>query len=606
MTSLISKICFVMVFMLISGESFGAVYVDNKDGTITDAQHGLMWQKSDDGVERVWSAAGKYCDNLDLAGYSDWKLPSINLLAGLIEPASSPTVPNVFSVKPSYYWSVSESHNNIQSAKYINFFYGNTYAYNKDNTYYALCVRDAAKGQDNNLTASFSHEETGEAPIEISFSSVIHGGSAPYFIEWDFGDGETASVQSPVHIFTDFGHYKVLLTVSDNDGDVSSASQEIVLQEKEAGEFEKIDLALSGPLDDAVNKEVGGEVYEGGDQVVPAVNPGEIAHLQAKDGTNDTELGDVSVKLEEPLTVISEMSGGGTSIVVPAGQTDNTGLEAEELVPAVLGTALGKLPQVEVSKKPGGEPVTELTSSEGAEVVAGLAEGEGEGEGKQEVTSASFLEIMVNINGVDKIKELGHGLLAYAFTNGLRGDADWNKDGLVTARDMKGFIAAAVENLAQGEVQTDFKLGGEDFGICAPHGSTYLLAAGVNLYHDEFTPLPFVERDIIGLQKVMASTCPDSKTAVIVGEHANRAEFLQALKKIGGMIGPQDQVIFYFGGLSEQQGSRLNLLFNDTIKGMTAFTGLFYDDIAEFLKGLPGGGVTIMLETNRAKVIYRP
>jgi hypothetical protein len=209
-----------------------------------------------------------------------------------------------------------------------------------------------------------------------------------------------------------------------------------------------------------------------------------------------------------------------------------------------------------------------------------------------------FMEITVKDKDKQQIKTLGHGLLAYAFANAMRGDADWNKDGLVTFREMRGYINAAVPGISLGEVLPKIQVSDENTGICAPNGTTYLLAAGVDIYHDDFIPQPFVKQDIAALQQVIAGKCLDVKAEVLTGEHANRAEFLQVFKKVGGLIGPNDHLIFYFTGLSERQGKRLNLLFNDTIRGMTAFTGLFYDDIVDFLKNVPGGGTVVLLETS--------
>ncbi|NOX25070.1 MAG: DUF1566 domain-containing protein, partial [Deltaproteobacteria bacterium] len=136
-----------LVCLAVSVPAFGADYVANRDGTVTDTPHGLMWQRADDGVERNWRDAGKYCENLELAGKTDWRLPLVNTLAALIKPANSPMVPAAFSIRPSYYWSASASLNNNQSAKYVNFFYGHTYAYSKDNTYYVICVRNPSTGR---------------------------------------------------------------------------------------------------------------------------------------------------------------------------------------------------------------------------------------------------------------------------------------------------------------------------------------------------------------------------------------------------------------------------------------------------------------------------
>ena len=51
-------------------------YVDNGDGTVTDCVTGLMWTKDANHGLMDWYDAGRYCDNLDFAGYSDWRLPS--------------------------------------------------------------------------------------------------------------------------------------------------------------------------------------------------------------------------------------------------------------------------------------------------------------------------------------------------------------------------------------------------------------------------------------------------------------------------------------------------------------------------------------------------
>lgn len=35
-----------------------------------------MWQREDDNTARTWANAITYCENLTLAGYTDWRLPS--------------------------------------------------------------------------------------------------------------------------------------------------------------------------------------------------------------------------------------------------------------------------------------------------------------------------------------------------------------------------------------------------------------------------------------------------------------------------------------------------------------------------------------------------
>ena len=58
-------------------------YTDNGDGTITDNVTGLMWQK-DQGDKMTYAEAVARAETFDLAGYDDWRLPTIKELYSLI------------------------------------------------------------------------------------------------------------------------------------------------------------------------------------------------------------------------------------------------------------------------------------------------------------------------------------------------------------------------------------------------------------------------------------------------------------------------------------------------------------------------------------------
>ena len=58
-------------------------FIDNGDGTVTDTETGLMWQQ--DEAYMNWESALSYCENLELAGYNDWRLPNINELQSLVD-----------------------------------------------------------------------------------------------------------------------------------------------------------------------------------------------------------------------------------------------------------------------------------------------------------------------------------------------------------------------------------------------------------------------------------------------------------------------------------------------------------------------------------------
>ncbi len=98
-----------------------AGFIDNGNGTVTDAQ-GRMWQQRDDGL--IYDSVGDYysrhdpegkvprpsvsefCRDLSLAGFTDWKLPSPNALEYLLDYRfEEPLInPKFFpDTKPSYY-----------------------------------------------------------------------------------------------------------------------------------------------------------------------------------------------------------------------------------------------------------------------------------------------------------------------------------------------------------------------------------------------------------------------------------------------------------------------------------------------------------------------
>ncbi|RBP79028.1 DUF1566 domain-containing protein [Marinomonas rhizomae] len=60
-------------------------YTDNGNSTVTDNNTGMMWQKTPDYEHYVYDDAISYCEGLTVAGYNDWRLPSIKELYSIAD-----------------------------------------------------------------------------------------------------------------------------------------------------------------------------------------------------------------------------------------------------------------------------------------------------------------------------------------------------------------------------------------------------------------------------------------------------------------------------------------------------------------------------------------
>ncbi len=114
---------------------------DDND-TVTDHKTGLIWQRADDGLTRVWADASPYCADLVLGGKADWRLPSIDELETIISYSrNDPAIDPVFECRSYYYWSSSTSVDFPDYAWLVGSGRGHVGAHNKTDYYYVRCVR---------------------------------------------------------------------------------------------------------------------------------------------------------------------------------------------------------------------------------------------------------------------------------------------------------------------------------------------------------------------------------------------------------------------------------------------------------------------------------
>jgi len=70
----------------VRGNTYGENdFQDNGDNTITDKATGLMWSKPDSEKGLDWKNALTYAENSELAGYTDWRLPNVKELQGIVD-----------------------------------------------------------------------------------------------------------------------------------------------------------------------------------------------------------------------------------------------------------------------------------------------------------------------------------------------------------------------------------------------------------------------------------------------------------------------------------------------------------------------------------------
>jgi hypothetical protein len=121
---------------------------DNGDGTVSDLNTGLMWQKEDkqnaDYNTRTWQQAVNYCSALSLADHTDWRLPTVKELSTLVNFGRyDPSIDTKFfpDCLWNFYWSSSTLADYPDDAWGVLFFDGYVDYGGKSYGSYVRCVR---------------------------------------------------------------------------------------------------------------------------------------------------------------------------------------------------------------------------------------------------------------------------------------------------------------------------------------------------------------------------------------------------------------------------------------------------------------------------------
>jgi hypothetical protein len=104
-----------------------AMYRDDSKKVVIDSIYRLMWQDGADIFEGDWDEAERYCENLNFAGYLDWRLPNRLELLSIEDDSMVINESFKYIGKDEYgdeaYWSSTEN-SNISSTAWVVVFEG--------------------------------------------------------------------------------------------------------------------------------------------------------------------------------------------------------------------------------------------------------------------------------------------------------------------------------------------------------------------------------------------------------------------------------------------------------------------------------------------------
>ncbi|MBN2106638.1 MAG: DUF1566 domain-containing protein [Deltaproteobacteria bacterium] len=171
---------------------------DNGDGTVTDEATGLMWQQALSTTNRTWATALDYCETLELAGYTDWRSPTIKELYSIMDysQADPAITPGFFTGLTGAPLSSTSNHQNRDYSYNIYLSYGGANWFQKTTTGRAWAVRSDRPGL--SIPACTVEPEPLNPGVEaaIACPAATDNGSIVEY-RWDFGaDGTVDNTTS--------------------------------------------------------------------------------------------------------------------------------------------------------------------------------------------------------------------------------------------------------------------------------------------------------------------------------------------------------------------------------------------------------------------------
>ena len=137
-----------ILFLVLVSTGLSWSYDTFSADTFLDEKTGLMWQDNSDAkyIKKDWDGAMIFCNQLQLAGHDDWRLPSVKVLKQLVsaDPRDGGIKKGFKNLGGSgYYWSRDVHESSDEFAWMMNFKRGYEYSNYKTYERHIRCVRDS-------------------------------------------------------------------------------------------------------------------------------------------------------------------------------------------------------------------------------------------------------------------------------------------------------------------------------------------------------------------------------------------------------------------------------------------------------------------------------
>ncbi len=134
-----------MFFLMILVVSMSMASFIKQGEIVLDTESGLMWQDNSavESSEMLYGEAMTYCKRLSLAGYDDWRLPSVQELQSIVDLTRyEPAVQRGFHFTAlDSYWSSTLYADDAERAWDVDFKSGSTEHNRHSYDFYVRCVR---------------------------------------------------------------------------------------------------------------------------------------------------------------------------------------------------------------------------------------------------------------------------------------------------------------------------------------------------------------------------------------------------------------------------------------------------------------------------------